>query len=411
MAIDYNRQYVGARYVPKFFENPDGSWDWAAGFQYEPLTIVKYGENTYTSKKLVPDTIGSPNLNLDYWANTGNYNGYIQLINQEIQELQIRTNLLDSKKIVIFSDSYGMVNPSGYNWPDYIGSFIPNSTIYNQSISGAGFIVENPTLRFSYILNNYNISNPSQITDFILAAGYNDALIIQSNPQEIISLRNAISDFAIAVKQKFINAKLWIGYLPWETELNLITKKNADGLISTRNGYNYLFNNRMNYIPNIEYTLHDDSLLDNSGYHPNISGSQHIANNIAQAINGMTPTVYYYDTIPVTSNFSYTGNWERIIENGYETIRGNNIAINNITLSKGVKTDIFTLSEKSTILDSYSLKTIAIIKSDEEINTVIVELKGNVIFITPNITVVSKNIEISEIIFNKPTFDAYNLPS
>lgn len=88
MAIDYNRQYVGARYVPKFFENVNGSWDWAEGFQYEPLTIVRYGDNSYTSKKLVPDTVGSPNLNPEYWANTGNYNGFINSAEERISTLE-----------------------------------------------------------------------------------------------------------------------------------------------------------------------------------------------------------------------------------------------------------------------------------------------------------------------------------
>lgn len=94
MAVDYNRQYIGARYVPKFFENPNGGWEWEPGFQYEPLTIVKYGENTYTSKKLVPANIGSPNLNVDYWANTGNYNGAIVNLQNELNEANDNINQL-----------------------------------------------------------------------------------------------------------------------------------------------------------------------------------------------------------------------------------------------------------------------------------------------------------------------------
>lgn len=83
MGVDYNRQYIGARYVPTFFNNPDGSWDWAPGFQYEPLTIVKYGTNTFTSKKLVPDNIGTPNIEKDYWAMTGDYNGAILALTKD----------------------------------------------------------------------------------------------------------------------------------------------------------------------------------------------------------------------------------------------------------------------------------------------------------------------------------------
>lgn len=39
MAVDYNRQYVGARYVPKVFENSTGGMEWEANTFYEPLTL------------------------------------------------------------------------------------------------------------------------------------------------------------------------------------------------------------------------------------------------------------------------------------------------------------------------------------------------------------------------------------
>ena len=45
------KQYIGARYVPKF----DG--DYNSEKEYEPLTIVTYMFNSYTSKKIVPPGI------------------------------------------------------------------------------------------------------------------------------------------------------------------------------------------------------------------------------------------------------------------------------------------------------------------------------------------------------------------
>lgn len=104
MATEYNRQYVGARYVPQFFNNPDGSWDWAQGFQYEPLTMVKYGENTYTSKGLVPGTVGNPNLNPQYWALTGNYNGAIMQLNNEINQLIKSKNFTTPESFGAYGD-------------------------------------------------------------------------------------------------------------------------------------------------------------------------------------------------------------------------------------------------------------------------------------------------------------------
>ena len=72
------RQYIGARYVPIFYTNPntmDSSW--LSGVAYEPLTIVTWAYNSFTSKKFVPAGIGNPSANPEYWVNTGNYNAQI----------------------------------------------------------------------------------------------------------------------------------------------------------------------------------------------------------------------------------------------------------------------------------------------------------------------------------------------
>ena len=80
-------QYIGARYVPKFYEGSNGS-EWDSGVAYEPLTIVTYLGSSWTSKKQVPSNIGAPNLNSNYWVNTGNFNVEAQQIIQLISELQ-----------------------------------------------------------------------------------------------------------------------------------------------------------------------------------------------------------------------------------------------------------------------------------------------------------------------------------
>ena len=79
------RQYIGARYVPKFFENSaTGDSTWAPGTSYEPLTIVAWNDNSYTSKKAVPPTVGAPNLNLDYWVLTGDIGSGIGALSERM---------------------------------------------------------------------------------------------------------------------------------------------------------------------------------------------------------------------------------------------------------------------------------------------------------------------------------------
>ena len=78
-----NRQYIGARYVPKF-SNPI---EWSAtGIYNEPLIIVTYLNNSYTSKKPVP--VGSPPTDGEYWALTGAYNAQVAEYRQEVEELK-----------------------------------------------------------------------------------------------------------------------------------------------------------------------------------------------------------------------------------------------------------------------------------------------------------------------------------
>ena len=70
------RQYVGARYVPKFFDDGNGSNEWAgSSIPYEFLTIVTHLNNSYTSKKSVP--VGVDISDTSYWVLTGDYNSAI----------------------------------------------------------------------------------------------------------------------------------------------------------------------------------------------------------------------------------------------------------------------------------------------------------------------------------------------
>lgn len=84
-----NIQYIGARYVPKFYENPDdASNNWKAGVAYEPLTVVTYQDNSYTSKKPVPATVSDPASEPSYWVLTANYSAAIEGLQEEISDIK-----------------------------------------------------------------------------------------------------------------------------------------------------------------------------------------------------------------------------------------------------------------------------------------------------------------------------------
>lgn len=72
------REYIGARYVPLFM----GEWDNTS--TYEPLSIVQYQGNSYTSRQYVPT--GIEITNTAYWAETGNYNAQVEQYRTEVLE-------------------------------------------------------------------------------------------------------------------------------------------------------------------------------------------------------------------------------------------------------------------------------------------------------------------------------------
>lgn len=82
------RQYIGARYVPLFGRRGEDSIVWDNSKPYEPLTIVLYQNNTYTSRTYVPT--GVEITNQAYWANTGNYNAQVEMYREEVSRFNSR---------------------------------------------------------------------------------------------------------------------------------------------------------------------------------------------------------------------------------------------------------------------------------------------------------------------------------
>ena len=77
-------QYIGARYVPLFAD----PIEWDNTRAYEPLTIVLYQGNSFTTRQHTPAGI---DINNDaFWAETGNYNAQVEQYRQEVVALDAR---------------------------------------------------------------------------------------------------------------------------------------------------------------------------------------------------------------------------------------------------------------------------------------------------------------------------------
>lgn len=99
-----NRQYIGARYVPKFAEPVE----WDSTRSYEALTIVTHNNNSYTSKKNVSKGIDIENT--EYWVLTGNYNEQIISALSGIKDLKTATNMLKLNERKLSYDTMNIKN-------------------------------------------------------------------------------------------------------------------------------------------------------------------------------------------------------------------------------------------------------------------------------------------------------------
>ena len=284
------RQYIGARYVPKFYENSDGTAAWRSGVIYEPLTIVTYNGNSYTSKKVVPATIGDPSSNPAYWVATGVYNEQIESLTESLDDINNRIDNIGKRRIVIIGDSYlygwtGVINQGITSWGTYLVNLLSVGGLdYDiRSIGGAGFVAATQGKNFIDLLNESTINSPETVTDVIVEGGYNDR---NSSNDDI---KQGILTFVRAAKTKYPNAKIWVGHNGWA--------KHSDRLYSlSKSVRSYIAGANeagAAYINNIEFSLHryfTDFFPD--GVHANENGQKHIAQLTADVLQGGGGDIY-----------------------------------------------------------------------------------------------------------------------
>lgn len=294
------RQYVGARYVPKFYEGVGGNTEWVSGVAYEPLTIVTYLNNSFTSKKPVPVGVGAPNVNSEYWANTGNYNQQIEQYRKDTEEYKAEVetyknevdNIPKNKSVLLFGDSYVQgVNGNGLD----IEKEIISRTGWNCKSyydGGCGYMRTGQTGKNMFSLMETAIASetkPDLITDVVLCASvYNDTGASTSETFTKDGFYNAVKKVVDACKGYFTKANITIVTL-WCNNYS----------------YNYIFAKVASWVANAAMTLgakYDDNAIrwlipyasDTSAdnIHPNNFGYRLIAEKICTLIRGGRPALF-----------------------------------------------------------------------------------------------------------------------
>ena len=291
------RQYVGARYVPKFYEGSNGN-EWDSGVSYEALTVVTYLNCSYTSKKPVPARTITPNLDTEYWIMTSSLNADILELKSDVADIKaFDSSLLDGsyRKYVFISDSYGEVR-DGTNWIlEAVSMLGLTSSDYYEGVQGGfGFYpgyAGGENAKFISLLQGLNgtITDKDEITDIVVGGGFND------RTQTIANLKTAISDFCTYAKANYPNAKIWVAGFGWSFNSEFVQELNAGKYL---NAYKSCGEYGAIYITGSDYIMHNKSLflsesqdpytlvLGNQYVHPNASGSKSIAGKVVSALLG-----------------------------------------------------------------------------------------------------------------------------
>lgn len=174
-----NRQYVGARYVPKII----GEWNKA--LQYEALSIVTHLGNSFTSKVPVPANIDITNT--DYWVNTGNYNAQVEAYRKETLEAKQLANNTNTD-LQAFKENQANTNNEFNNKIDLTTSALnglknvvfdgDTPSVITVAKSGGRFHTINDAITFA---KGYCHRN-NRVTILICDGVYNESIVLTKNP-------------------------------------------------------------------------------------------------------------------------------------------------------------------------------------------------------------------------------------
>ena len=168
------REYVGARYGPLFAD----PIEWDNTKTYEPLTIVYYQGNSYTSRQAVPTGIAITND--EYWALTGNYNAQIEAYRTEVQNYSeavggvisdvedIETDItgLDGRLDAIEANNWvttTRINDAAVTTSKLANSSVTNDKIANNTIKKEKLVNDDIFLLFGDSWGDFSI-NPDWAT-------------------------------------------------------------------------------------------------------------------------------------------------------------------------------------------------------------------------------------------------------
>ena len=284
--------YVGQRYVPKFYddgtEQHGATWD--KNQTYEPLTIVLWEGDSYTSRTFVP--AGVEISNTQYWLPTGIFNAQLAAVQNDVNKME--NDIIDMKKklgkrkYIFIGDSYALGITDGdivNGWPKCAVSdmALNDDDYYIAALGGSGFTKgENGTVGVNGFMNALNsldsvITDKEAITDIVIGGGYNDnaANLTAIGTNAYILINNA--------RQKYPRAKFWVFFMA--VEFGKKEGGTRERLPNTENSYLSLGGYACYSIQN-SLRVNQKILVSADGVHPTQIGYQRLGQAVASVLNG-----------------------------------------------------------------------------------------------------------------------------
>lgn len=298
------RQYIGARYVPKFADPI--AWDNARS--YEALEIVTYLGTSYTSKKNVP--VGTAITNTEYWVATGNYNAQVAEYVAMVENLASTANR-KYRNVIIIADSYGTSDPgegAGHEianpLPDRIKTYLglTNTNFRANCANGAGFSNGAFNAMLGSVASGMTADEKAKVTDICFIGGWNDRNATQQ------SFNSAISTINATISSNFPNAIKHVMFVG-----RSIIHSTYDYLNDAMTLWDSLALSGWTTHKNLRYVLINPEWMFSDTSHPNQTGVDKIAYYVAYVLKTGDADVEYRFSLKATD---YT------MDTGYKTNMG-----------------------------------------------------------------------------------------
>lgn len=300
------RQYVGARYVP-VFANP---LEWSDTREYEPLTIVTYQGNSYTSMQYVPTGISIADT--AYWALTGNFNAQVEAYRAEVRAFDDRINAnaaainanaaaisantaaisanaaaiaqektdRTTNVMLAFGDSYGVDTVSqGPVWCEITANKLQATELHNYCVAGATFNTTKEKNFFVQVDKAISeIKNPEYVKYVGIVGGTNDG----SN-----SITDAIVSLVAKINSAFPNAVIGIGLNASKQDiLSYGAKQKRIAALNLNDNFATPV-----FIDSVVYTQLANGCMMDDNIHPTAKGSNRIGTLMTCVLKGAIGSV------------------------------------------------------------------------------------------------------------------------